>query len=106
MSESYAISVLGDRGSTLGFRAIGLDTHFAETPEEARPILHRLAKNSAIIYITEILAEGLKTDIAEYKDTSRPSIVLIPGKTGSLGMGMDMLKDAVERAVGADILET
>lgn len=106
MSESYAISVLGDRSSVLGFRAIGLDTHFAETPDEARPMLKQLAKTSAIIYITEQLASGLQSEIAHYTDQVAPAIVLIPGKNGSMGMGMAALKDAVERAVGANILET
>lgn len=106
MSDSFAISVLGDRGSVLGFRAIGLDTHFAETPDEARPILKQLAKTSAIIYITEALADGLQSEIAAYTDRVTPAVVLIPGKNGSLGMGMSRLKDAVERAVGANILET
>ncbi|MDR1735879.1 MAG: V-type ATP synthase subunit F [Oscillospiraceae bacterium] len=106
MSESFAISVLGDRGSVLGFRAIGLDTHFAETPDEARPILKKLARDSAIIYITENLAAGLKSDIDAYTDRVTPAIITIPGKSGSLGLGMSQLKSAVERAVGANILET
>ncbi|MDR1669375.1 MAG: V-type ATP synthase subunit F [Oscillospiraceae bacterium] len=99
------IAVLGDRGSVLGFRAIGLDTHFAESPEEAAPILKKLAaEEAAIIYITEQLAEGLTEEIAAYKDSVLPAIIPIPGRQGSLGIGMAALKSAVERAVGADIL--
>ncbi|MCQ4771942.1 V-type ATP synthase subunit F, partial [Intestinimonas massiliensis] len=33
-----------------------------------------------------------------------PAIILIPGKSGSLGIGMDNVKKSVERAVGADSL--
>ena len=45
MSEQrYRIAVLGDRDSVLGFKALGLDVYPAETAEEARPILHRLAR--------------------------------------------------------------
>ncbi|MDR1692617.1 MAG: V-type ATP synthase subunit F [Oscillospiraceae bacterium] len=99
------IAVLGDRGSVLGFRAIGLDTRFAETPEEAAPILKKLASGeAAIIYITEQLAAGLAEEIASYKDRVLPAIIPIPGRQGSLGIGMSALKSAVERAVGADIL--
>ena len=39
-----------------------------------------------------------------YKDALTPAIILIPGKDGSLGIGMANVKRAVERAVGADIL--
>ena len=74
----YKIAVLGDRDSVLGFKALGLDTYFVETTDEARHTLHQLAKE-------------------DY------AIILIPGKTGSLGIGAQALQSAVERAVGADI---
>ena len=106
MSEQrYRIAVLGDRDSVLGFKALGLDVYPAETAEEARPILHRLAReDTAILYLTEQLAAGMEADIARYKDALVPAIILIPGKGGSLGIGMANVKRSVERAVGADIL--
>ncbi len=100
----YKIAVLGDRDSVLGFKALGLDTHFVETAEEARTALHRLAKEDyAIIYITEQLAADIGADIDRYKWSVTPAVILIPGKTGSLGLGAHALQRAVERAVGADI---
>ena len=51
----------------------------AETAEEARPILHRLAReDTAILYLTEQLAAGLEAEIARYKDALTPAIILIP----------------------------
>ena len=101
----YKIAVLGDKDSVLGFRALGLDVFSADSAEQARPILHRLAKEGyAIIYLTEQLASGLTAEMARYKDELTPAIILIPGKEGSLGIGMENIKTAVERAVGADIL--
>lgn len=101
----YKIAVLGDKDSVLGFRALGLDVYSADSAEQARPILHRLAKEGyAIIYLTEQLATGLGAEMERYKDELTPAIILIPGKEGSLGIGMENIKTAVERAVGADIL--
>jgi V/A-type H+-transporting ATPase subunit F len=102
----YKIAVLGDRDSVMGFKVLGLDTFPAETPEEARPILHKLAKekNYAVIYLTEQLAASLEAEVAHYKDDLTPAIILIPGKEGSLGIGMKNVSRAVERAIGADIL--
>ena len=101
----YKIAVLGDKDSVLGFKALGLDVFPADSAEQARPILHRLAKEGyAIVYLTEQLASGLSGEIERYKDDLTPAIILIPGKEGSLGIGMDNIKTAVERAVGADIL--
>ncbi len=106
----YKIAVLGDRDSVMGFKALGLDTYFVEDAEQARHTLHQLARPSAgtqaeyaIIYITEQLASVLRADIDKYKTSVTPAVILIPGKTGSLGLGAQALQSAVERAVGADI---
>lgn len=105
MAASYRIAVLGDKDSVLGFKALGLSTFPAESAEEAAAVLHRIAREDyAVIYVTETLAVELEHEIARYKDDLTPAIILIPGKEGSLGIGMNNIKKAVERAVGADIL--
>lgn len=98
------IAVLGERNSVLGFRALGLEVVFAEQREEALPQLHRLVRQDySIIYITEDLAQTMMGDIAKYSQRPSPAIILIPGRGGSLGVAQQVLKQAVERAVGADI---
>ena len=100
----YKIAVIGDRDSVLGFKALGLDVFFTETDDEARTVLHRLMQEDyAVIYLTEQLATPLRAEIARYKNFAMPAIILIPGKTGSLGLAEAALQSAVERAVGADI---
>ena len=102
---SYRIAVLGDKDSVLGFKALGLSTYPVDSADDARTTLHRIAKeNFAVIYVTETLAVELEQDINRYKDELTPAIILIPGKEGSMGIGMANVKTAVERAVGADIL--
>ena len=89
----------------MGFRALGLDTYPVTSVDEAREKVRELAKtNCAVIYLTEQLAKDMEDVISRYKDEIRPAIILIPGKEGSLGIGMANVKTAVERAVGADIL--
>ena len=101
----YKIAVLGDSDSVLGFKALGLEVCPVANVEEGRAALHRMAKeNYAILYLTEQLAVQLQPEIARYQDALTPAIILIPGKEGSLGIGMAKVKNAVERAVGADIL--
>ena len=103
--SNWKIAVLGDRESVMGFKALGLEVCPAETVEEARTALHRLAKdNWAVVYLTEQYAAQMGPEIERYKDELTPAIILIPGKAGSLGIGMANIKSAVERAVGADIL--
>ena len=101
----YKIGVIGDRDSVLGFKALGLDVFPCYKSEEAKKILHDLAKGEyAIIYITEGLAAELTKDIDKYKDSRLPALIPIPNKDGASGTGMDSVKKSVERAVGADIL--
>lgn len=101
----YKIAVLGDRDSVMGFKVLGLDAFPAENPEEAKKTLHQLARGDyAVVYVTEQLAASLEAEIARYKDELTPAIILIPGKEGSLGIGMANVAKAVERAIGADII--
>lgn len=105
--SNYKIAVLGDKDSVLGFKALGLDVFPAESAEEAKRTLHALAKeNYAVVYLTEGYAAHMEAELEleRYKDALTPAIILIPGKDGSLGIGMANVKRAVERAVGADIL--
>ena len=101
----YKIGVIGDRASVLGFRAVGLDVFPTDDADEARKTLKRLAKEDfAIIYVTEQLYQYMQDEVDEYTDLRIPAIIPIPGRDGSLGIGMTSVKKSVERAVGADIL--
>ena len=102
----YKIGIIGERDGVLGFMAIGFSVHEASDAETARNILHTLAKegNYAIIFIVENYAEAIAEDIARYKDVPMPAVITIPGRAGSTGYGMAAIKNAVERAVGADII--
>jgi len=102
----YKIAVIGDRDSALGFKALGLETVFADSGEEAKFAIQRLAaENCAVIYLTEQLAQEIPDVIDRYSNVSRPAIILIPGKTGSLGIGIEMVNKTVEKAVGSNILK-
>ena len=101
----YKIGVIGDRESVLGFQAVGLDVFPAGDAEEAKKTLKRLAKEDfAFIYITEQFYQYMMKEVEEYTDSRLPAVIPIPGKDGSLGIGMTSVKKSVERAVGADIL--
>ena len=102
----YKIAVLGDRESVMGFKALGLDVITAETVEQARRDLHEMGcdRGHEIMCLTEQLAAQMPDEVDKYKDRLTPAVILIPGKAGSLGIGMENITSSVERAVGADIL--
>ena len=101
------IAVIGGAGTVLGFKALGLEACPASNADEARTILKRLTAEGeeyAIIYIEENLAQELAHEIDKFKDSPVPAIILIPGRDGSIGLGQEALKAAVERAVGTNLL--
>lgn len=102
----YKIGMIGERDSVLGFMALGFLVHEANDAEEATAVLHKLVRSEeyAVIFITENYAMQMEESIDLYKERPLPAIVSIPGKEGSVGYGMNHIRHAVERAVGADIL--
>lgn len=99
------IGILGGRDSVLGFLSIGFVAMPVKDEQEARRALQKLAaEDCAVIFVTEEYAVPLAEDIAKYKDTQTPAVVVIPGAGGSRGIGMAALKSASERAIGANIL--
>jgi len=97
---------MGERDSVMGFAALGLTVFPVESDDEARKTLRRLAADEsyAIVYVTEQCAAGIFAEIDHYKDRVAPAVILIPGRSGSLGYGRKALEDAIEKAIGADII--
>ena len=107
MIRMYKIGVLGGQETVMGFKALGLDVFPVETLEEARRIFRTISHEEeqyAIIYVEENLAAGLAHEIDRFKDAPTPAVILIPGRDGSMGLGLSALQAAVERAVGTNIL--
>ena len=102
------IAVIGGRETVMGFKALGLDVFPVSGADEARKALRSATGEGseyAIIYIEEILTRELGREIDKFKDVPTPAIILIPGREGSTGLGMNALRAAVERAVGTNILD-
>lgn len=101
----HKIAVIGDRDSVLGFKSLGLSVFFAYDEQRTVELIRRLEReNYAVIFITEPLAALAKDDINKYRAQTLPAIIPIPSNQGSLGLGMQMLNENVEKAVGVNIL--
>lgn len=102
----YKSAMIGDRESVLGFSSLGFIIREADCADEAAAALSELAERGdvAVIFITEELAAEIGEAIAKYKDMPLPAITAIPSVKGGSGFGAASLRDAVIRAVGADIL--
>ncbi len=101
----YKVGVIGDKDSVMGFLALGMDIFPVYGADEVKKTIVSLVEEEyAIIYITEQAALQSGETIAKYKDNELPAIIVIPGITGSLGLGLNEVRESAKRAIGADIL--
>ncbi len=101
-----SIAVVGDRDSVLGFKAAGFRVVSTGHPQEAGIAVKSLADEGyAVIFVTEDLSEKMPEVFERYRDRRIPAIIPVPGNRGGTGFSMRQIKNAVERAVGADILK-
>lgn len=99
------MGVIGDKDSVMLFKAVGLDVFFETEGERANRCLHRLAREGyAVIFVTEKLYSACAETVHEYSAAAYPAIIPIPDNQSSEGIGMQALKQNVEKAVGVDIL--
>lgn len=101
----YKIGVVGDKDSVLAFKAIGIDVYPVVESEEAQKTVDRMAMDKyAVIFVTEQVAQNIEETIERYNREILPAVILIPSNQGSLNIGMQRIRDNVEKAVGVNIL--
>ena len=98
------IAIIGDGDSITVFRAAGVAAFPAENSAKAMEVLRRIAKDYSIIFLTEELAKELTVFLKRFDEQPYPVVLSVPSKNGSSGHGDEMLKSAMERALGVDIL--
>ncbi len=97
------MAILGDGDSVLAFKAGGVDAYYAKSREQAKDVLRELAKNYAVIFITDGLAAETDDLLKKFEKNPYPIIVPVPSeKSSSYAAGK--LKERMERALGVDIL--
>ncbi|MEG1508949.1 MAG: V-type ATP synthase subunit F [Clostridia bacterium] len=104
MLKTGKIAVIGDKDLILAFKAIGMDVFSVNNIEETEKVIKKLAKEYAVIFVTEDIAINAQDIIVKYKNKPYPAIIPIPSSNGTNGFGIDGIKKDVEKAVGTDIL--
>lgn len=96
-------AIVGSGDEIMVFKAAGVATFPAENEKKAREVLRKIAKEYQIIFLAENLARELTEFLKRFDEEPYPVVVSIPtGNSG--GYGMEVLKNAMERALGVDIL--
>ena len=96
--------VLGPRRQIMAFHALGLETVFAENTETARQEFSRMLREEyALIYLSEDLLPALRDQVEQCSAQPLPAVILLPAAEGGTSAAAELLREAVLRAVGADI---
>lgn len=98
------MAVVGDGDGILVFKAAGVDAFSVTDEKKAREIIRSIAKDYAVIFVTEELGKKLADFLKRFDESAYPAILIIPGNGGSTGYGMEEIRKASERALGVDIL--
>ncbi len=98
------MAIVGDGDSIMVFKAAGVDTYAAQSERSAKDVLRKIAKDYSVIFITEELAKALGEFLERFDEQPYPIVLSIPSKKGSTGYGIELLKNAMDKALGVDIL--
>ncbi len=98
------MAIIGDGDSVLIFSAVGIDPYPVQDSTDAAELIKKLAKNYKIIFITDVIAKDNDETIKKYLTSPYPVIISVPSKSGSNGYGESLIKEAMEKALGIDIL--
>ncbi|MBC7333581.1 MAG: V-type ATP synthase subunit F [Actinobacteria bacterium] len=105
MAEKTKLAAIGEKNVMLIFKAMGVDVFPSSAPQEAEGWIRKLAKQGyGIIFITEEIAARLDPVIREYSYEFSPSIVVIPGLKERNNYAIRRLRQAIIKAVGADVI--
>lgn len=98
------LAIIGDDDSVLIFSAAGVDAYPTKDADDATAVLKKIAKEYAVIFITDVLAVLMEDVIKKYNTRPYPIILSLPSENGSNGYSEKKLKDAMDKALGVDIL--
>ena len=97
-------AIVGDGDSIMVFKAAGVDAFPCDDAKKAREILRSIAGEYQVIFLTEELARALGDFLKRFDEEPYPVILPVPSNKGSTGYGDEVLRSAMERALGVDIL--
>lgn len=98
------MAIVGDGDSIMVFKAAGVATFPASDEKRAREVLRKVATEYQIIFLTEELARPLSDFLKRFDEEPYPIVLPIPAGAGNSGYGEELLRNAMERALGVDIL--
>ncbi len=103
--KTKRMAVMGDMGSVIGFRGLGLEVYPVDEQTNSEELLRELirSENYAVIFMTEQVMQACSDVVSQYRFDVLPALVPIPASSGQIGIGEEAIRVSVRRAVGFDL---
>ena len=97
---------VGERHLILGFKGVGFEIAGCDKADALHRELGKLSRDAdvALVLVTESMAKEAPDAIAAFRERSRAILSIIPTHEGSEHYSFQIMKKAVERSIGVDIL--
>ena len=98
------IAAFGEKDIMLIFKAIGVEVFPVSKNSKFEEQLEKLVMEGyAVIFITETVAVQINSVIKKYMNKTLPSIVVIPSLGKKQNYAVDILRQAIVKAMGVDL---
>lgn len=98
------IAAFGEKDIMLIFKAVGIEVFPVSKNLRLEEQFEKLVKEGyAVIFITENVALKISAIVKKYMNKTLPSIVVIPGLGKKENFAVDLLRQAVIKAMGVDL---
>ena len=99
------IAFIGDRDTVWPFKALGSDVFFSDEHESLPKLLNQvLQEKFEIIFVTAEIHESMRERIDGFAEESTPTFAVLPSVKGSRGIALQMIRDSIRRAMGAEFI--
>lgn len=101
--ETLKVAMVGGWSSTIGFKAVGIETYIVSSAEEAPGLWDTLPlEKYAMVIMTEPVFEVLRDRIPDFPPhEGLPVVLAIPAVTGSLGVARSVIRERIVKALGS-----
>lgn len=99
------IAGIGSQACLLPLKYLGADVFLIPDEGEPADVLKRVVESEeyAVVLVTEKVYNEGREYIESRKESYLPAITLIPDETGSTGIALDRITNAIRTAVGLEI---
>jgi len=99
------IALIGDRDTVWPFKALGCEVFFSDESGPAPSLVSEvLQRKFKVIFVTEEVYESAREGIDALVEQAMPTFAIIPSVKGGRGVAMQIIRDSVRKAMGAEFI--